>query len=52
MIKKVKKLAYQMYNNPSKAQRYGDTPYTKHLEDVVSVIKNIFIMYLKISMIL
>ncbi len=39
MIGKAKKLAYKMHNNPSVAQRYGDAPYTKHLEDVVSVIK-------------
>jgi (p)ppGpp synthase/HD superfamily hydrolase len=39
MVEKMKELAFRMHNQPSECQRYGNAPYSKHLEDVVAVIK-------------
>jgi (p)ppGpp synthase/HD superfamily hydrolase len=35
LINKVKEYAVNMHNKPSKSQRYGAAPYSKHLIDVV-----------------
>lgn len=39
LIKKASEYAYKKHNRPSESQRYGNQPYSKHLEDVVDVIK-------------
>lgn len=39
MIEKMRTLAYQKHDEPSGCQRYGNAPYSTHLEAVVAVIK-------------
>jgi (p)ppGpp synthase/HD superfamily hydrolase len=38
MVNTMKELAYRMHDEPSKSQRYGNAPYSSHLDDVVSII--------------
>ena len=45
MIEKMKELAFKMHNQPSASQRYGNAPYSIHLEAVVEVMKR-FIYYI------
>jgi (p)ppGpp synthase/HD superfamily hydrolase len=46
IIKRAKELAFKMHNEPSKEQRYGSAPYSKHLEDVVTIAKR-YLYYLE-----
>jgi len=38
LVEKAKTYAYEKHNNPGKSQRYGNAPYTKHLDDVNEII--------------
>lgn len=37
MIEKARQYAFEKHNKPSESQRYGNAPYSKHLEDVRAV---------------
>ena len=39
LIDKMKEFAFNKHNSPSESQRYGNQPYSKHLEDVVANVK-------------
>ncbi len=39
LIEKAKRFAYQKHDLPSESQRYGSAPYSRHLEDVIGVMK-------------
>lgn len=45
LAEKARKFAFEKHNQPSKSQRYGSAPYSKHLEDVVAVMKR-YLKYL------
>lgn len=47
-LEEIKNLAINKHNQPSDCQRYGNAPYSKHLEDVVNVKKQ-YQYYLKIE---
>jgi (p)ppGpp synthase/HD superfamily hydrolase len=47
MVEKMRTLAYKMHDEPSGSQRYGNAPYSTHLEDVVSVVEQ-FIYYIDV----
>ena len=46
LIEKAREYAFKMHNEPSKSQRYGSAPYSKHLLDV-ELIATKYIEYLK-----
>lgn len=48
LVEKAKNYAYEKHNKPSECQRYGNAPYSKHLDDVKSV-KDRYAYYLKDS---